>query len=109
MTAQKQRDGAKPLSMIVTVSGSRHPSSNIEYDSMDVVRKYIPNANALHALERFAAGLESGGSAMSIVGPYGSGKSTFGVMLNCLAGPKNDAAYVAAMARIANASGDAAG
>ena len=109
MTAQEQRDGAKPLSMIVTVSGSRHPSSNIEYDSMDVVRKYIPNANALHALERFAAGLESGGSAMSIVGPYGSGKSTFGVMLNCLAGPKNDAAYVAAMARIANASGDAAG
>ena len=50
--------------------------------------------------ERFAAGLAFGGSAISITGPYGSGKSTFGIMLSHLAAPKDDEGFGQALERI---------
>ena len=96
----EQKDSTRHLSRIVGVSEKTHASSNVEHDSMKVIHRYIPNSSANEAIERFAAGLAFGGSAISITGPYGSGKSTFGVMLNCLAAPDDDGGFVKALERI---------
>ena len=96
----EQKDGARHLSMIVGISEKTHSSSNVEHDSMNVIHRYIPNSSTNEAIERFTAGLAFGGSAISITGPYGSGKSTFGVMLSHLAAPKDDEGFGHALGRI---------
>ena len=96
----EQKDRARHLSRIVRVSEKTHASSNVEHDSMNVIHRYIPNSSANEAIELFTAGLAFGGSAISITGPYGSGKSTFGVMLSHLAAPKDDEGFGQALDRI---------
>ena len=66
-----------PLSRVVGVPAKPHASANIERDS-DRIVGYIPTASATKAIEIFSVGLGKG-VALSIVGPYGSGKSTFGI------------------------------
>ena len=105
----EQRDSTKPLSRIVGVVEKSQASSNIEHDSLSVIPGYIPNSNANEAIERFCEGLRRGGSAISITGPYGSGKSTFGVMLNHLVAPNGDAGFGQALKRIRDAYDDTAG
>ena len=102
----EQRDGTKPLSRIVGVIEKSQASSNIEHDSLNVIPGYIPNSNANEAIERFNEGLRRGSSAISITGPYGSGKSTFGVILNHLVAPNNDAGFRQALKRIGEAYDD---
>ena len=104
----KQKNNTKPLSKIIHVSEKPHASSNIEYDDAEVIHNYIPNSNTNEAIERFTKGLRSGGIAISITGPYGSGKSTFGVMLNHLAGRADDACFIQALKRIDDAYKDIA-
>ena len=96
----KQKTNTKRLSRIVEVIEKPQASSNIEHDSLNVIPGYIPNSNTNEAIERFNAGLRHGGSAISITGPYGSGKSTFGVMLNQLVAPNNDAGFKQALKKI---------
>ena len=96
----EQKDRARHLSRIVVVSEKTHASSNVEHDSMNVIHRYIPNSSANEAIELFTAGLAFGGSAISITGPYGSGKSTFGVMLSHLAAPNDDEGFGQALDRI---------
>ena len=104
----EHRDRTKPLSRIVGVIEKPQASSNIEHDSLNVIPGYIPNSNATEAIERFNEGLRHGGSAISITGPYGSGKSTFGVILNQLSAPKSDVGFGQALKKIRNAYDDVA-
>ena len=104
----EQRDGARSLSRIVGVVEKPQASSNIEHDSLSVIPSYMPNSNANEAIERFCEGLRRGGSAISITGPYGSGKSTFGVMLNHLVAPNGDAGFSQTLKRIREAYDDTA-
>lgn len=96
-----------PLSEVVGVPARPHASANIERDSLDAIGGYIPNASATKAVELFSAGLGKG-AALSIVGPYGSGKSTFGVVLSSLAAPRSDSGWKAAYGILRGADPDAA-
>ena len=101
-----QRHDHRPLSGVVGVSAKPHASTNIERDSL--IGGYLPNTSAIRAIEVFSAGLGSG-AAMSVVGPYGSGKSTFGVVLNGLAAPSGDAGWKAAYGMLRKTAPDTAG
>ena len=75
-------------------------SANVERDSGSVatVAAYCPTARGVALLEDVAAALgqENQPRAWSLIGPYGSGKSTFGVFLHALLGGKETAAVEAA-------------
>jgi hypothetical protein len=65
-------------------------SVNVERDSgTEVVERYVPTARALDLLGRVVEAMWSPGAnrAWSVVGPYGSGKSSFAVFLDSLLGP----------------------
>jgi hypothetical protein len=63
-------------------------SANLErdIDSLPSVEAYIPTARSLDTLRRILAGFDSAEAprAWSLVGPYGSGKSSFAVFLSQL-------------------------
>jgi len=65
-------------------------SVNLERDasSEDVVRAYIPTSRSLQVLNRIGASLshEAIPRAWALIGPYGSGKSSFGIFLYHLLG-----------------------
>ncbi len=83
------------LSTIVGVPDKPRVSANIEYDSLnDIIDRYIPNTSFIEASNIFLAGLGKGG-AMSIIGPYGSGKSTFGMVLGQMVAPSHDSGWKA--------------
>ena len=67
-------------------------STNVERDSGSVatVAAYCPTARGISLLEDVGAALgqENQPRAWSLIGPYGSGKSTFGVFLHALLGAK---------------------
>lgn len=105
---QKHDSGSGPsLSEIVGVPDRPSASTNIERDSLDGIGGYIPNAGSVEAVNIFSAGLGRG-AAMSIIGPYGSGKSTFGMVLGNLAAPSDDPGWKAAYEMLRVAAPDAA-
>jgi hypothetical protein len=63
-------------------------SVNLERDagSIDVINAYIPTSRALRTFSRIASAFHEGQAprAWSLVGPYGSGKSSFSVFLSHL-------------------------
>src|SRR5947209_4284705 len=62
-------------------------SVNVERDAdSETVAGYLPTARALDVIERVAAGMidASAGRAISITGPYGSGKSSLALFLDAL-------------------------
>ena len=71
-------------------------SINLERDadSASVVRAYIPTARATRTLEGMVESFRAGTAsrAWSLVGPYGSGKSSFAVYLAHLLGAPNTGA-----------------
>ena len=75
-------------------------STNVERDSGSVatIAAYHPTTRGISLLEDVAAALgkDSQPRAWSLIGPYGSGKSTFGVFLHALLGAKDRAATGAA-------------
>ena len=97
-----------PLTDIVSVPDRPRASTNIECDALDgMTAEYIPNASSIEAVNIFSAGLGKG-AALSIIGPYGSGKSTFGMVLAHLASPRHDAGWKAAYKILRGAAPDAA-
>ena len=64
------REASSPLSEIVPIPPVAQASSNIEYDSGNMLGRYIPDIVALDTLRRFFGG----DVIMSIIGPYGSGQ-----------------------------------
>ena len=102
-----RHDPPIPLSEVVDIRVGPHVSSNIERDSLKDTSRYIPDTSALKAIDVFTAGLRTG-TALSIVGPYGSGKSTFGVILGQLAAPHNEQGWKSAYRMLQDTSPDAA-
>lgn len=80
-----------PLSKAVTILPKSYPSTNIEYDTINLLGNYIPSASTLEITDRLSAGLGGSkhGRMLSVTGPYGSGKSTMAIFLKGLLAPKN--------------------
>lgn len=76
------------LHNLVTVNTHYTRSINLERDSesVDVVKAYIPTSRALRTFTRISDAFNSGllPRAWSLIGPYGSGKSSFSVFLSQL-------------------------
>jgi len=71
------------LSEIVQIRSSQLRAVRLEDDLSkgDLLGRYILTAQALTALERIADGLTNHARAWTLTGPYGSGKSFFGLFL----------------------------
>ena len=86
-------------------------SANLERDSgrAEPFDGYIVTGRALDVIERITNAARSGraGGAWSVTGPYGSGKSSFALLLNAAFGPNKKVRSVA-LKRIAEASPEAA-
>jgi hypothetical protein len=88
------------LTDLVRVNTHYTRSINLERDaaSVDVVGAYIPTSRALRTFSRVAEGFnnELSPRAWSLIGPYGSGKSSFSVFLSqLLSSPAEEGAHVA--------------
>lgn len=95
MIQKQDSESGIPLSTIVKVSDKRRVSTNIEHDSLnDIINRYIPNTSSIEASNVFVTGLGKGG-AISIIGPYGSGKSTFGMVLDQMVSSGHDSGWKA--------------
>jgi len=73
------------LKDVVNLQQSSIRSIRLEEDFFNrhLVEKYVPTAQALYTLERIFNGIEQDrGRAWTITGPYGSGKSFFGLFLS---------------------------
>ena len=72
----------------VTVNAHYTRSVNLERDaqSIEVINAYIPTSRALRTFNRVSSAFHDGQAprAWSLVGPYGSGKSSFSVFLSHL-------------------------
>lgn len=94
------------MSLIDKIGVNTHYTRSInlerDADSQAVVEAYIPTSRALRTLERVAEALKTDESprAWSLVGPYGSGKSSFAVFLAHLLGPSSAVATQAARATL---------
>lgn len=81
---------------LISVNAHYTRSVNLERDanSIGVVSAYIPTSRALRTLERISSSFDESQSprAWSLVGPYGSGKSSFSVFLSQLLSNKSDLA-----------------
>lgn len=86
-------------------------SINVEYDTGgSALDGYIPVGRAVDAVSRIARGLadDQTESAFSVTGPYGSGKSSFAVLLDGLFGPEEEPSRATAHELIATASPEVA-
>ncbi len=84
----------------LTINTYYSRSVNVERDLSDeeVIRAYIPTARARETLSRLldSANTEKRTSAFSLIGPYGSGKSSFAVFITqLLAGKTNSIREIA--------------
>lgn len=75
----------------ISVSAHYTRSINVERDrsKIDVVKSYVPTSRALRTLERIVDAFsdEQHPRAWSLIGPYGSGKSAFGIYIRALLAP----------------------
>jgi hypothetical protein len=83
---------SKTVADFVGVSGRFARSVRLDAGSAQLIEGYRPTARALEIIRRVAYGMasDSGTRAFSIIGPYGSGKSSFAVFLDTLLGPKQE-------------------
>ena len=85
-------------------------SINVERDSgSSAVDGYLPVGRAVDAIGRLAAALDRDDVevALSITGPYGSGKSSLAIVIDALLGPARDRARRSAEELLAHTSPDA--
>ena len=78
-------------------------SANVEHDDLArAVTDYVPTGRSLDVLGRVARAMQhpATGRAISITGPYGSGKSSLALFLEALLGPGTDATTVESLAVI---------
>jgi hypothetical protein len=96
------------LSNFVTVRSSYTRSVNLERDlsSREVSRPYVPTSRALQTISRVLDTLNDNPACRSwaLIGPYGSGKSAFGLFLSNLLGNPMHQAVQTARSELAIAS-----
>ena len=85
---------------IVSINTHYTRSINLERDSssVDVINAYIPTSRAQRTFARIADGFntETSPRAWSLIGPYGSGKSSFSVFLSqLLSNPADEGSHAA--------------
>lgn len=86
------------LDSVVHIDSRFSRSANVERDrSARDLEGYIPTARALDVLGRVVSGLEGveASRAISVTGPYGSGKSSLGIFMGALFGPDGSAQRIA--------------
>lgn len=92
------------LKDVINVKTHYTRSINLERDlqSIEAVSNYIPTSRALRTLERVAESFSQGQKprAWSLVGPYGSGKSSFALFLAHLLEEKSSKEGKAALKRL---------
>lgn len=72
-------------------------SINVERDAgAGAIDGYLPTGRSMDVVRRFAQSISAGGRALSITGPYGSGKSSLAVFLDALVRPVGDVTRVRA-------------
>ena len=84
------RKGGVPLSRIVMASLKKYAAANAEHDrGSQSLDGYIPGPGTFDTVARLDLGMRGGkhGRAISVTGPYGSGKSTMAVFLDALYAP----------------------
>ena len=96
------RARATPLTRMVGIRPPAYASVSIEHDlhgkDGGALDGYIPGAGTLDTVSRLGAGMRGGkrGHAISVTGPYGSGKSAMAVFLDALLAPKRSREYAVA-------------
>ena len=92
------------LGDVIRVNTHYTRSINMErdMDSLSVVETYIPTARALSTLETMVGAFKANESprSWSLVGPYGSGKSSFAVFLAHLLSDPTDSGTEAAIKKL---------
>lgn len=86
-------------------------SINVERDAgSESIESYLPVARAIDTVHRLAVSLSRNDveRALSVTGPYGSGKSSLAILIDALLGPATDRARVAADDLLSNADPDTA-
>jgi hypothetical protein len=84
------------MSIIKQIQVNAHYTRSInlerDADSLSIVKSYIPTTRALKTLESIVESLkqEECPRAWSLVGPYGSGKSSFGIFLTHVLGSPDE-------------------
>ena len=94
--SKNARPGPVPLSRMVRASLKKYAAVNAEYDrGSEALHGYIPGPGTLDAVARLDLGMRGGkhGRAISVTGPYGSGKSSAAVFLDALYAPGNSAEW----------------
>ncbi len=96
----------------LTINTYYSRSVNVERDLSDeeVIRAYIPTARAKETLSRLLDGASDAKRtcAFSLIGPYGSGKSSFAVFLTQLLAAKGDSAKQTALSVLTQADAELA-
>ncbi len=77
-----------PLSASIRIRAGFSRSINLvrDQDSVELLRTYVPTSRAIAALEQLIGALTPGsvGRALALIGPYGAGKSAFGLFAGAL-------------------------
>jgi hypothetical protein len=92
------------LADFVSIDSHYARSANLERDAGEAaaLEGYIVTGRALEMLHRIASALNTGsGGAWSVTGPYGSGKSSLGVLLAAAFGDRESAAHLSMLEQIA--------
>ncbi|WP_295399375.1 hypothetical protein [uncultured Thiocystis sp.] len=90
------------LDQCIRIQGAYTRSINLprDCDRLELIQAYLPTSRALQALAQILDGLEqeTGGRAQALIGPYGTGKSAFGLFLSALVSAEQTPTHQAALA-----------
>ena len=93
------------LEKLVKVDNWFSRSINLERDSfsIDAINAYVPTSTSIKTLRSLLASFNNKKIARSwsLIGPYGSGKSSFGIFLNALLQPSSSKQFELAIDKIA--------
>ena len=100
------------LAKLVKVDNWFSRSINLERDgsSLDAIDAYVPTSTSIKTLKSILATFSDKKIARSwsLIGPYGSGKSSFGIFLNALLQPSNSDQFKLAIEKIKEIDDDVA-
>ena len=92
------------LAKLVQVDNWFSRSINLERDgsSLDAINAYVPTSTSIKTLKSILATFNDQkiSRSWSLIGPYGSGKSSFGIFLNALLQPSNTDQFKLAIEKI---------